>query len=174
MKQKNAVCILMGPMGCGKTTIGLLLSEALGCPFYDGDDFHPDENKEKMSAGIPLTDEDRRPWLQRLRNEIRLWLRRDTIAVLACSALKKTYRDILGVDQNEIITIYLKGSRDLLRSRIRARRHPYMAKTLLQSQLDTLEEPGGGLIVDISPSPEVIVETIIGDLETKRKTAYGT
>ncbi len=169
MKKKNAVFILMGAMGCGKTTIGERLSETLGWPFYDGDDFHPAENRGKMRAGAPLTDEDRRPWLETLRDEIRIWLRRGKNALLACSALKRSYRDVLGVDQKEIITIYLKGSFDLLQSRIQARRHPYMAKTLLQSQLDALEEPEEGLIVDISPPPDVIVDAIIGEIEVNRK-----
>ncbi|MCP4694267.1 MAG: gluconokinase [Desulfobacterales bacterium] len=155
----------MGPMGCGKTTIGKLLSKKLGWPFYDGDDFHPAENKEKMRAGIPLTDEDRLPWLQRLRDEIRIWRRRDQSALLACSALKKSYRDVLGVNQADVQTIFLKGSHELLKSRIEARSHPYMAKALLQSQLEALDEPENGLIVDISPPPEEIVDNIIGSLD---------
>lgn len=159
------VLILMGPMGSGKTTIGKMLAEKLGWPFYDGDRFHPKENVEKMRAGIALTDEDRRLWLEKLRDNIRRWLEERQNTILACSALKKAYRDLLGVDQETVRTVYLKGSYALLRKRIEERQHPYMNKSLLRSQLDTLEEPEGGLRVDISAAPEGIVRTIIQDLK---------
>jgi gluconokinase len=161
MKEENVVLILMGPMGCGKTTIGQLLAKRLGWPLYDADDFHPRENVEKMRTGIALHDEDRRPWLERLRDEIQLWLQREKNAILACSALKQTYRDILGVDQDTVKTIYLKGSYEVIRERIEQRQHRYMNKDLLRSQFDTLEEPEDGLCVDISGTPETIVDTII-------------
>ncbi len=159
------VLILMGPMGCGKTTLGKMLAEKLGWPFYDGDAFHPKENVEKMRAGIALTDEDRRLWLETLRENIERWLKEKQNTILACSALKQAYRDILGVDQETVRTVYLKGSYELLRRRIEERQHPYMNKDLLRSQLDTLEEPEEGLRVDISASPETIVRTIIRDLK---------
>ena len=159
------VLVLMGPMGSGKTTIGKMLAEKLGWPFYDGDRFHPKENVEKMRAGIALTDEDRRLWLEELRDNIRRWLEERQNTILACSALKKAYREILGVDQETVRTVYLKGSYALLRKRIEERQHPYMNKSLLRSQLDTLEEPEGGLRVDISATPERIVRTIIQDLK---------
>ena len=159
------VLILMGPMGCGKTTIGKMLAEKLGWPFYDGDSFHPKENVEKMRAGIALTDEDRRLWLEKLREYIRRWLKERQNTILACSALKQAYRDILGVDQETVRTVYLKGSYQLLRKRIEGRQHPYMDKNLLRSQLDTLEEPEEGLRVDISATPEMIVSTIIQNLK---------
>jgi len=159
------VLVLMGPMGSGKTTIGKMLAEKLGWPFYDGDRFHPKENVEKMRAGIALTDEDRRLWLEKLRDNIRRWLEERQNTILACSALKKAYREILGVDQETVRTVYLKGSYALLRKRIEERQHPYMNKSLLRSQLDTLEEPEGGLRVDISATPERIVRTIIQDLK---------
>ena len=155
------VLILMGPMGCGKTVIGKMLAEKLGWPFYDGDDFHPKENVEKMRAGVALTDEDRKLWLEELRSNIRRWLDHKQNAILACSALKEVYRDMLGVNQSTVRTVYLKGSYELLRKRIEERQHPYMNKNLLRSQLETLEEPKDGLVVDISPTPEMIVSTII-------------
>lgn len=159
------VIILMGPMGCGKTTIGKMLTEKLGWPFYDGDDFHPEENVEKMRAGIALTDEDRRVWLEKLRDNIERWLKEKQNTVLACSALKQAYRDILGADQKRVKTVYLKGSYELLRQRIGERQHPYMDKNLLKSQLDALEEPKEGLCVDISATPEMIVRTIMKSLK---------
>ena len=159
------VLILMGPMGCGKTTIGRILAERLGWPFYDGDDFHPNENVEKMRVGIALTDEDRKIWLEILRAKIQRWLKHGQNTILACSALKQTYRDSLGVNQGTVRTVYLKGSYELLCKRIEERRHPYMDKSLLRSQLETLEEPKDGLRVDISASPETIVDTIIHQLK---------
>ncbi len=159
------VLILMGPMGSGKTTIGKMLAGKLGWPFIDGDSFHPKENVEKMRAGIALTDEDRRLWLERLRDNIQRWLKEKQDMILACSALKQAYRDILGVDQKTVRTVYLKGSYALLRERIEKRQHPYMDKNLLRSQSDTLEEPEEGLRVDISAPPETIVRTIIQNLK---------
>ena len=159
------VLILMGPMGCGKTTIGKMLAAKLRWPFYDGDDFHPKENVEKMRAGIPLTDEDRKLWLETLNGNIKQWLTDKQDAILACSALKQVYRNMLGVNQDTVRTVYLKGSYELLRKRIEERQHPYMDKNLLRSQLETLEEPKEGLTVDISPAPEIIVRTILHHLK---------
>ena len=158
------VLILMGPMGCGKTTIGKMLAEKLGWAFYDGDDFHPKKNVEKMRAGIALTDEDRKAWLEKLHANIRRWLRDKQNSILACSALKQAYRDILGVNQDTVKTVYLKGSYELLRQRIEGRQHPYMDKNLLRSQVETLEEPSDGLTVDISAPPETIVCIIMDRL----------
>ena len=164
-KEKTVVLVLMGPMGCGKTTIGKMLSERLVRPFHDGDDYHPPENVTKMRAGIALDDSDRFPWLKRLHDEIQLWLQQGQSAILACSALKKTYRDALGIDQKSVISVYLKGSYELIQERINRRRHRYMPDQLLRSQFDTLEEPRGGITVDISPSPEQIVNDIVDRLE---------
>jgi carbohydrate kinase (thermoresistant glucokinase family) len=159
------VLILIGPMGCGKTTIGKMLAEKLGWSFCDGDDFHPEENVEKMRAGIALTDEDRKLWLKKLHANIQDWLRDRQNTILACSALKQDYRDMLGVNQTTVKTIYLKGSYELLRKRVQERQHPYMDKNLLRSQLDTLEEPKDGLTVDISATPEVVIRTIMNHLD---------
>jgi len=151
-------------MGCGKTTIGKMLAEKLGWLFCDADDYHPKENVEKMRAGIALNDEDRKLWLKKMRINIRRWLRHKQNTILACSALKQAYRDILGVNQTTVRAVYLKGSYELLHKRLEERQHPYMNKNLLRSQLDTLEEPKEGLVVDISATPEMIVSTIIRDL----------
>lgn len=163
------VLILIGPMGCGKTAIGKILAEKLGWSFYDGDDFHPRENVEKMRAGTPLTDEDRKTWLDILHGHIQRCLREGRDAILACSALKRAYRETLGVDQDKVRTVYLKGSYELLRKRIEDRKHPYMNKDLLKSQVETMEEPKDGLTVDISPTPEIIVDTIIKNLKLEKK-----
>jgi carbohydrate kinase (thermoresistant glucokinase family) len=165
MEKDCMVLVLMGPMGCGKTAIGKMLAKKLGWPFYDADDFHPKENVEKMRAGIALTDEDRKLWLEKLRANIQGWLKHKQSTILACSALKQAYRDILGVNQSTVRTVYLKGSYELLRKRLEERQHPYMDKNLLRSQLDTLEEPKDGLTVDISATPEIIVGTIIKSLK---------
>lgn len=165
MRKEGLVLILMGPMGCGKTTIGKMLGEKLGWSFYDADDFHPKKNVEKMRAGIALTDEDRQLWLKKLQGKIRRWLKDRQNTILACSALKQAYRDILGVNQKAVRTVYLKGSYPLLRKRIEERQHPYMDKNLLKSQLNALEEPKDGLWVDIATTPEIIVTTIIKNLK---------
>ncbi len=162
------VLILMGPMGCGKTTIGELLSARLGWPFYDGDDFHPRANVEKMRAGIPLNDEDRRVWLEELRVGIEGWLKKGEDTLLACSALKQSYRNILGVNQTTVVTVYLKGSYELLRGRIERRRHPYMNKGLLASQFEALEEPKDGIMIDVSGTPEDAAQDIIEALSALR------
>ena len=165
MKKDSLVIVLMGPMGCGKTTIGKMLAHELGWVFCDADDVHPEENIQKMAAGIALTDEDRKIWLERLHAKIQDWLGRAQNTVLACSALKQSYRDRLGVDQKRVKTVYLKGSFDLLSERVRNRRHPYMDNRLLKSQLDTLEEPVEGFRVDISLSGERIVRAIVDGLK---------
>ena len=118
-----------------------------------------------MAAGIALTDEDRKIWLERLHAKIQDWLGRAQNTILACSALKQSYRDRLGVDQKRVKTVYLKGSFDLLAERVRNRRHPYMDNSLLKSQLDTLEEPEEGFRVDISLSRERMVRTIVDALK---------
>ena len=164
MHRSAMVVIIMGPMGCGKTTIGELVAQKLLWPFYDGDDFHAKENVAKMHAGIALNDQDRKRWLENLRDHIQQWLGQGKNTILACSALKQSYRDILGVNQSTVRTVYLKGSFQLLRQRIEQRHHPYMDKNLLESQFDILEEPQDGLIVDIDAAPETIALTIIDRL----------
>lgn len=160
------VIIIMGPMGCGKTTIGRLLAEKLQWDFEDGDDFHPPGNVKKMHSGVPLDDDDRLPWLTILHDRIVDGLAEKRNFVLACSALKKNYRQKLGIDQVNIFSVYLKGSRELLQERINARTDHYMNSKLLGSQIDTLEEPQNGLTIDIDTSPDGIVDTIITRIST--------
>lgn len=153
------VIILMGVTGSGKTTIGRLLSKELGWKYYDADDFHPRANVEKMSSGIPLNDDDRRPWLEALSDLIRHCLERGENAVLACSALKESYRKFLLVDE-KVKLIYLKGDRDLIQKRLNARRGHYMNPALLDSQFEALEEPKRDWNVDVSLSPDEIIKAI--------------
>ena len=153
------IYILMGVSGAGKTLIGQQLSERLDIPFYDGDDFHPPANVQKMKSGEPLNDDDRRPWLESLANNMIKW-EQNGGAILACSALKKSYRKILG-SKTDTQLIYLKGSPSLIADRLAERSGHYMPPELLQSQFDALEEPDEALTVSVEPPPEEIVSTII-------------
>jgi len=161
-----AIIYLIGPMGCGKTTVGKLLAKKLGWGFADADDFHPVENVKKMEAGIPLTDEDRSPWLETLQEVMQKASNSGENYVVACSALRESYREILGIDQIRCISIYLKGTPELLRKRLQQRHHPYMDNNLLTSQLEAFEEPQTGMTVEISESPEKIVEAIMVHLHS--------
>jgi gluconokinase len=158
----------MGVTGSGKTTIGRLLSEELGWKYYDADDYHPASNIEKMKSGFPLDDADRRPWLEALRDLIRDCLERGETAILACSALKESYREFLMIDKR-VRLIYLKGKRELIQERLSQRRGHYMNPELLNSQFDILEEPRGALHVDVSLSPGEIVRIIKSHLDQQRK-----
>ena len=154
--------LLMGPAGSGKTTVGKLLAVQLCWEFADGDDFHPPDNIEKMSHGIPLTDEDRLPWLRSIRDVMEQWQAQGKSAVIACSALKRSYRELLGIGRNakNVQLVYLKGSYDLLLERLHSRQGHYMKEQMLTSQLADLEAPTDALTIDIAESAEQIVSEI--------------
>lgn len=154
------IVILMGVSGAGKTTIGQLLAQDLGWPFSDGDDFHPQANIDKMRRGIALTDDDRDAWLTALQNLIHGFRREHQSAVIACSALKQSYRDRLLDGQQDVHFVYLKGDYNLVRQRLQKRQRHFMKAKLLASQFATLEEPHGVLAVDVAQEPEVIVRRI--------------
>lgn len=160
MKQ---VIILAGVSGSGKTTIGLALAQALACPFYDGDAFHSPENVTKMAAGIPLTDADRVPWLNRLQRLIADLLLQDETAVLACSALKKSYRDQLRQNSDQVLLVYLKASPELIGRRLQDRSDHYMKAGMLASQFTALEEPTPqeAAIIDAAQTVPTIVTQIL-------------
>jgi carbohydrate kinase (thermoresistant glucokinase family) len=159
------VIILMGVSGCGKTTVGKILAEQLSLPFYDADNFHPKENVEKMRSGKPLTDEDRIPWLDELSRQIAEWSQTGG-AVLACSALKQWYRDRMtsSVNESDVSFVYLKGSKSLIADRLAQRKGHYMPAELLDSQLNTLEEPHDATMISIQPAPEKVVRAILLNL----------
>jgi len=157
--------VVMGVSGCGKSTVGGLLGRRLGKPFLDGDDFHPAANKEKMGAGIPLTDADREPWLGTLGELLAGKGDGGTTVppIVACSALKRRYRDLLRSYAPDVVFIHLSGTAATIGARMDARAHEFMPRTLLASQFAALEELEADethLIVDISKPLDVLVETI--------------
>jgi gluconokinase len=160
------IAVLMGVSGCGKTTVGRLLCERLGWRFLDADDFHPPANVEKMRSGVPLNDEDRWPWLDRLNELLRDEQAAGENCVLACSALKQKYRDRLAAHVAGVRWVHLKGTQDLIAARLQARRGHYMPPTLLQSQFAALEPPAEALVVDISPTPQEIAQRLAQALTT--------
>lgn len=151
----------MGVSGSGKTSVGKALAEFLGWDFYDADNFHPQTNVEKMGSGTPLDDTDRDPWLAALHDLISSSLMQNRPGVLACSALKDHYRQRLLQDNDEVQMVYLKGSYELIRSRMSTRNDHYMKPDMLQSQFDALEEPADAWTVDISLSVEEIVQFVL-------------
>jgi 6-phosphogluconate dehydrogenase len=153
------IIIVTGVSGSGKTTLGSQLAKKLRLPFFDADDFHPTANVEKMTQGIPLTDHDRQPWLEHLAERIQQW-ESEGGGILACSALREQYRQILQVVPT-IIWLHLKGQKELITERLSLRKGHYMNPGLLDSQLETWEEPGYGIHIDISKSPEEMVENIL-------------
>ncbi len=154
------IIIVMGVSGSGKTTIGSLLAKELGWPFYEGDELHPPSNIEKMKHGIPLTDEDREPWLNKIQKLIDQLTRKHQQAVIACSALKESYRKKIKANNQEVRFVYLKGDAALIASRMKHRHGHFMPPDLLASQFATLEEPENVLSVDVSPPPQEIVDSI--------------
>ena len=156
--------VVMGVSGSGKSTIGHLLAERLGCPFYDGDDYHPAANVAKMAAGIPLDDDDRADWLAALAALIAAGLSRGERGVIACSALRKRYRDVLGPDPRRVRFVYLRGDFAAIQARLQSREGHFMRAELLQSQFEALEEPDEAIVVDTSLEPDRILDTIMEQL----------
>ena len=158
--------IFMGVSGCGKTTIGKKTADLFGVAYYEGDDYHPPENVEKMSQGIPLSDEDREGWLETLSKLIKEKLDVGESGVLSCSALKETYREKLRVNSELVRFVYLKGTYDLIRSRMKARTGHYMPADLLKSQFEALEEPKDVFTVDVGKDPNDILYEVVAYLIT--------
>ena len=153
------IVIVMGVVGAGKTTVGRLLAEQSGWEFADADDFHPPYNVEKIRHGISLNDDDRKPWLDSLRKAITQWIDEQRNVVLACSALKRSYRQELDVGP-EVRFVYLKGSADLIADRLRSRQGHFAGEQILASQFADLEEPNEAVTVQIAATPEQIVAEI--------------
>ena len=162
----------MGVSGSGKTTVGLRLAAALGYEFRDADDYHSSASVEKMRHGEPLTDEDRMPWLARLRDVIERALAESTGVVLACSALRASYRDLLLPRNGGLITIYLRVGRDIVRQRVEARPSHFMPTALIESQFAALEEPENAVSVDANQPEDQVVAEAIGAIYTMRHAGF--
>lgn len=166
-EEQRVVFIVMGVSGSGKTTIGKALARALNIPFHDADSYHSKTNVEKMKRGIPLTDNDRSPWLETLSSNIEKW-EKEGGGVLACSALKAVYRKILvSKTQEQVTFIFLQGTRDRISERMRNRKGHFMPETLLDSQFSVLEPPKDAITVSVENTPEKILEEILLKLHYK-------
>ena len=173
---RPVIIVVMGVSGSGKSTVAALLAGALGCQFQEGDDLHPRENVEKMHGGTPLTDADRMPWLRKIAEEIDGWSARGECGVLTCSALKRSYRDII-IGDREVVLVYLRGSPERIRRRMIARHEHFMPVALLDSQFATLEEPTPDehpIIVDIGGKPAEIAHEIVRQLEDRQHQTDGS
>ena len=156
--------MVMGVTGSGKTTVGTMLAQRLGAEFVEGDDYHSPENVRRMASGTALTDDDRADWLRALADRIAEANTADKGLVVTCSALKRSYRDILRAADPDLTFIFLKGSESLIAGRISGRRDHFMPPPLLESQLATLEEPSPDenvLVCDISGTPQSIVDAVV-------------
>lgn len=160
------ILVLMGVSGSGKTTIGTLLASRLGCTFADADDYHPEANRQKMHAGLPLNDDDRAPWLATLNQLLLGWECEGKGGILACSALKEKYRNLLmaGLPEGAVRFVFLDGSRDLIAARLQSRHHEFMSPTLLNSQFATLETPKDALRISIDQPEAAMVDEILSKL----------
>ncbi len=161
------ILVVMGVSGCGKTTVARALAEQLGWAFQEGDALHPPANVAKMSAGTPLTDADRWPWLHAIAAVIDGWRARGENGIVTCSALKRAYRAVLIGDRPDVRLVYLAGDKALIAGRMAARKGHFMPAALLDSQFAALEVPGAEerpIVVDIGPVPEVLVEGLVARL----------
>ncbi len=168
------IVVMMGVSGSGKTTIAQGVAERLGWQVLEGDKLHPPANIAKMSAGTPLDDEDRWPWLHAIAAAIDDWRTKGVSGVVACSALKRAYRDILIGSRTDVVLVYLQGSHDLIATRMAARHGHFMPPGLLDSQFAALEEPGEAehpIVASIAPAPDTIIETIIEKLRQREHIA---
>jgi gluconokinase len=154
------IVVLMGVSGSGKTTIGQKLASILEWRFYDADALHSPGNRNKMRRGLALSDSDRLPWLRSVRRLIQRCMAQRVDAIVACSALKQSYRDIIVVDVRNVRIVYLKGTPEVIAKRVKYRRHHFMAPGLLPSQFATLEEPRDATTIDVSSTPDQIVSAI--------------
>lgn len=159
------ILLIMGVSGSGKTTIGQRVADRLRWKFVDADSFHPPRNRQKMSAGMPLSEQDRRPWLDALREAIDRWISEGRNVVLACSALTASARRILIPDSHSVKLVYLKGPFNLIQDRLARRPDHFMPQGLLASQFDTLEEPADALTIDAGWHPDSITAHIIASLD---------
>lgn len=164
------ILVMMGVSGSGKTTVGTLLAKQIGAIFANADDYHSPENKAKMAAGTPLTDEDRAPWLKSLNRLLRGWAEAGSKGVLACSALKASYRETLGegLAEGKLAYVWLDGSPEMIAARLQARKGTYMNPALLGSQIATLEVPEGALRVTVDKTPDEIVSEIVKGFRLSR------
>lgn len=161
------IVVVMGVSGSGKTTVGKLLAARLGWPYQEGDTLHPPENIAKMSGGTSLDDADRLPWLRRIAERIDHWLGRGESGVVTCSALKRAYRDIIAGGRSGVVLVHLKGSHDVIGSRMAARTDHFMPTALLANQFAVLEEPmpdERAITIDVAASPAEIVTEIVNRL----------
>ena len=170
--KNGTALVVMGVSGSGKTTVAELLAKQLGWLFMEGDRLHPPANVEKMRQGVPLTDVDRAPWLDRIGEELKSWAAEGRSGVMTCSALKRAYRDRIRAARPDVRFIYVKGSEALIEARVAARHHEYMPASLLRSQFDTLEEPTpdepGVVTVDASGTADEEVAAVVAALNLAR------
>jgi gluconokinase len=168
------VIVVMGVSGCGKSTVAQFLAQRLKAHFKDGDELHPESNIDKMAAGIALSDDDREPWLRDVAQYAREQASKHGICVIACSALKSSYRDILN-QAGQLVYVFLEGSRELIATRMHSRTGHFMPDTLLDSQFATLEDPrteGNVVSVSIEPTPEQIADNAVQALRDRNCIAH--
>ncbi|MFW6357273.1 MAG: gluconokinase [bacterium] len=169
LKRADSVLIIVaGVSGSGKSTIGRLLAAALDWPFFEGDDFHPADNIQKMRSGISLGDADRKQWLTPLKAQIRVLHKAGQSAVISCSALKRSYRDALSEDHDQVFFVFLKADRDTIRRRLQGRTGHFFPPELMESQFRELEEPGNALVLDAALPPDRLVKMIAEEYNLKR------